>query len=321
MANLGDRICFICSEVIPTKYKLINHIKKLHAMTWVEYVKRSAHDGITPMCKCECGQETSINGHNERFNDYIQGHNRIELSQEAKQTIGQKNSLNMIRYHAQHRDEAIQKAAKMRQHLTPDVVERRNASVRKALQDPEFKALVSKNSKLMWNNKELLEQAAEKRKYTWHERNATGAYDDMKQKLSKMMTQKLLNNERIWQQGTYEPKKSIGPCRYKSSWELEGMRQLDACSAIDNWRYEKLSIPYIDPKGQKRRHIPDFQIELATGERAIIEIKPKKWLLNSKFQQAKIEAAKKFCASQNIVYGLWDITENTIESLIIYIKM
>lgn len=114
---------------------------------------------------------------------------------------------------------------------------------------------------------------------------------------------------------------------YRSSWECKFMRYLDLTDSVIEWSSESLPISYFNPIKQRVcRYYPDFLIKYRgkDGEDHIelIEVKPfretvapknhgnkkqstllmecRTWAVN----QAKWEAAKKFCAQQNITFRL-----------------
>lgn len=62
---------------------------------------------------------------------------------------------------------------------------------------------------------------------------------------------------------------------YRSWWEGEYMKNLDANPNIISWKYEPFMIPYSDPVQKKeRKYKPDFLIELSGGGTIIVEMKP-----------------------------------------------
>jgi hypothetical protein len=125
------------------------------------------------------------------------------------------------------------------------------------------------------------------------------------------------------------PEKCKGKLRsvYRSGWELTFMRFLDTNSGVVEWSSESLPISYFNPvKNKICRYYPDFLVKYKgkDGEYHIelIEIKPyretqppkihgnkkqstllmecRTWSIN----QAKWEAAKKFCEQRGITFRL-----------------
>lgn len=139
-------------------------------------------------------------------------------------------------------------------------------------------------------------------------------------------------------QGIFEPThpekyKGKSVIYFRSSWELKFMRFMDLNSSILEWSSESLSITYLNPiTGRPSRYYPDFLIKYIdkTGEYhfELIEIKPfretkipsnhgnkkKTTLLREaktwKINEAKWEAARKFCDSRGIDFRI--ITENEL---------
>lgn len=86
-------------------------------------------------------------------------------------------------------------------------------------------------------------------------------------------------------QGVYtpvNPEKYVGAVRprYRSSWELKFMTNLDEHPSILKWASESIRIPYINPLKADRisEYVPDFMIQYvdAAGKQYVelIEIKP-----------------------------------------------
>ncbi|SVC04409.1 uncharacterized protein METZ01_LOCUS257263 [marine metagenome] len=104
---------------------------------------------------------------------------------------------------------------------------------------------------------------------------------------------------------------------YRSSWERKFMMYCDNNINILEWSSEEVTIPYRCPTdGKKHRYFPDFLIMLRTQngiETQLIEIKPYRQLFKPKKSgkryltemkawtknQAKFEAASKFCTRRN----------------------
>ena len=83
----------------------------------------------------------------------------------------------------------------------------------------------------------------------------------------------------------YNPQKYVGPkpIIYRSGWELKFMQICEFNPSVKQWSSESIKIPYIckefDKKQNKiveKRHnyFPDFVVELHSGKRYLIEIKP-----------------------------------------------
>ncbi len=113
-----------------------------------------------------------------------------------------------------------------------------------------------------------------------------------------------------------------GHIEYRSSWERIFMKWCDLNESITQWSSEEMCIPYYDPIQKKtRRYFPDFIIRFQDDDGLIItemiEVKPYKEVVGPEQKpkrktkswvyavqtyvnnQAKWEAAKKFCESRS----------------------
>ena len=100
---------------------------------------------------------------------------------------------------------------------------------------------------------------------------------------------------------------------YRSLWERSFMRYCDENKDIIEWGSEELIVPYISPLDNKQhRYFPDFYIKTKSGDKFMVEIKPKKFTKPPKPKkrvtkaymhetkewhrnQAKWKAAKRVC--------------------------
>lgn len=131
------------------------------------------------------------------------------------------------------------------------------------------------------------------------------------------------------------PEKYVGKLDqiiFRSSWELKFMKWLDTNTRIKKWGAEEIAVNYFDPATDKhRRYFPDmFVIGLdpqGKEYKLMIEIKPfeqtikpePKFGKNGKptpsylieemtfaTNQAKWDAAKKFCSEHNVQFLILD---------------
>lgn len=92
----------------------------------------------------------------------------------------------------------------------------------------------------------------------------------------------LPNPNKRYKQGfydTYNPKKYFGkrPIIYRSSLELKFMTWCENSSLISSWSSEpEPGIPYFDIKGGYHNYFPDFLVQTISGQKWLIEVKPKK---------------------------------------------
>lgn len=92
------------------------------------------------------------------------------------------------------------------------------------------------------------------------------------------------------------------------------MHYLDANHDVSSWSYEKLVLEYVSNKrtGKIRKYYPDFYVEMATGEKLVIEIKQKRKLDNAVVKK-KSEAAKQWCMLHKASYKI--ITELELKDM------
>ena len=128
------------------------------------------------------------------------------------------------------------------------------------------------------------------------------------------------NPQKILYNGT--PK----PIYFRSSWEAIFFRTLDETKNVLNWGSEILAIPYVSPLDNKiHKYYPDIYIIYQNKDneivRELIEIKPanQSGLVETKSKylketiivnQAKWEAAQKYCEDNNIKFRV--MTEKEI---------
>lgn len=84
-----------------------------------------------------------------------------------------------------------------------------------------------------------------------------------------------------YHQGKYSikhPEKYIGDPQnivYRSGYELKLFRFADSSEKVSRWASEEFYIPYIHPMDNKpHRYFPDVYLELSSGKKLLIEVKP-----------------------------------------------
>ena len=91
---------------------------------------------------------------------------------------------------------------------------------------------------------------------------------------------------------------------YRSSWEEKFMFYLDHSNNIEFWGSEPLAIKYISPKdGQIHRYYIDFMFKTVSGEKHLIEIKPKSQF-NNPINQAKWKAAQEYANQIGAIFSV-----------------
>jgi hypothetical protein len=118
---------------------------------------------------------------------------------------------------------------------------------------------------------------------------------------------------------------------YRSLWERNAFRWIDANPDIVGWVSEEIVIPYICATDKKRhRYFVDIYFETKEGKRYLIEIKPDKETRPPKIpkkrtrryisealtyakNQSKWEAADSFAKDNGLIFQVW--TENHLKAL------
>lgn len=127
---------------------------------------------------------------------------------------------------------------------------------------------------------------------------------------------------------------SEGAVEYKSSLELNAMRYCDFNKHISKWSVEPFAIKYVKPTdGKVHRYYIDLFIEFSSGDKFIVEIKPKsetkpprkpskqtqkammnyqKAVMTYAVNSAKWNAAKKFAKENNLRFLI--LTEDELKN-------
>jgi hypothetical protein len=131
--------------------------------------------------------------------------------------------------------------------------------------------------------------------------------------LSTSVKKRKRRKKRVRNIGDYQTAKG-GICRFRSSWELQYFKYLDACPQVVSFSSEGLRIPYVSNvrTGKLRNYIPDLLVTYADGSRSLIEIKPKKRLSLPK-NVKKFFAAREWCLRNGCSFVL--ITEIELKAL------
>jgi len=118
--------------------------------------------------------------------------------------------------------------------------------------------------------------------------------------------------------------------QYRSLWERQTFRWLDANDHVSKWCSEEVIVPYIC-RTDNRKHLyyPDLKVTFKNGSTYLIEIKPKKETIEPKRKArtkafllevmtyakniSKWEAASKFAKDKGWTFEVWH--EDTLKSL------
>lgn len=76
LEEAGDKFqCRICKINHASEKALNNHIKNIHNLEKLEYIIQEFCNGTQPLCKCGCGEETSIRTCQPYIQEFVSGHN------------------------------------------------------------------------------------------------------------------------------------------------------------------------------------------------------------------------------------------------------
>lgn len=106
--------------------------------------------------------------------------------------------------------------------------------------------------------------------------------------------------------GWYFSKKT-GRIYYQSSWELRAFAHLDNDENVRTFKINPFRIPY-SLEGVEKHYIPDILVEYIDDSRELIEIKPKRKLLDLTVKLKLLEATK-WSLDNKIPFSVW--TEET----------
>lgn len=114
--------------------------------------------------------------------------------------------------------------------------------------------------------------------------------------------------------GVYRALKCVLPINYRSGWELEYAKWLDACPSVLSYKYEPYAVGYVSnmKSGKLRKYYPDFEVTYTDGTKALIEIKPKKKVTLAR-NVKKFAAASAHCLKQGIDWRV--VTEVDLKAL------
>lgn len=92
------------------------------------------------------------------------------------------------------------------------------------------------------------------------------------------------------------------------------MKYLDEDPDTASWTYESIVIEYVSnvKTGKRRKYYPDFYVELATGEKQLIEVKPTRKLAQRTVKK-KLVAAEEWCKQHQMTLKI--ITERELKEL------
>lgn len=131
---------------------------------------------------------------------------------------------------------------------------------------------------------------------------------------AKKPTKKRRRRKGRYKRGVHISPKATSECRYRSGWELVYLQHLDADPEVLSYSYEGIVIEYVSNVRTKkiRKYYPDVFIEKTDGSKILIEIKPKRKLVQGTVQK-KLAAAKEWCSAHGVTLEV--ITEIELKLL------
>ncbi len=273
--------CYECSFEAENAKGLSYHVRVRHNKAYPDYLVEHEMNGVWPTCSCGCEQKVRfLCG---KFCARVKGHQCVNVPKSAlhRQRLGDvqrgkpetpqsnvKRSVAMLDYHSKHDNvrEAVRKA----------------------------KTGVPMSS-------ETRRKLGETRKAMF----ASGELTINREAISKRITQLYLEGGFQWCVGDYTSTKTGKIIAYRSSWELEYAKRLDADDNVAMWEYEPFAIVY-EVDGESKRYLPDFLVTYVDGVKELVEVKPKE-LESTIVNQAKRLAALELCDKNDWCYAGWSL--------------
>jgi hypothetical protein len=294
---------------------LRRHIRS-HGYSLQEYTLKWKWEETRPHCVCGCGSFTNWNVASKDYARYADGHGGKSTlgrkrTEAEKLAIGSKNHINSKQWCDENPDKMMEKIALMlKANEKPENIEKRLTAVREAYRNmtSEKRNWWSEHYKKLWREQRLLMDAAHtKAASTFKQRAAAGEYDFQTRNanLSKSITRLYLDGGFQWCVGDYTSSKTGETIFYRSSWELEYAKLLDADDTVIMWEYEPFAIKYVHGKKTKN-YLPDFLVTYSNGAKELVEVKPRE-LESNAVNQTKRLAALDLCNRNGWCYAGWSI--------------
>jgi hypothetical protein len=271
--------CKVCNKEFENNKGLSYHVSQIHKIKFCDYLVEHEYDGTWPVCSCGCGEKVNFFG--GKFTKHVGNHGVIGLKRTAE-TRKKISEIQRCRKLTEEHKNKIKEGVNLR--LSNDAT----------ISDKISQKLTGKRK-----SGQHCKNISEARK----NKIATGEIIINREKISETITQRYLDGGFQWSVGQYTSIKTDATYNYRSSWEAEFMRILDAEPRVSTWNYEPLTIPYVY-EGKTRRYIPDFLIVL-DGEDVLVEVKPPS-LIDTGLNEAKRQAALEFCQRNGWSYRHWN---------------
>ncbi len=128
---------------------------------------------------------------------------------------------------------------------------------------------------------------------------------ESREKQSKTRAERIIAGEYggWFKKGSIETKKS-GLVNFRSSWEENVIKNLDADPNVVAFKVEPLCLPYYLAEGKEqhlRHYIPDFIVKYADGRCVMMEVKPR-FFVDATINVAKFSVAKEYCEMNGLEF-------------------
>lgn len=286
--------------------RLSRHVRQTHGIEYRDYLVEHEYGGLVPKCACGgCDEDAPYTrSQGESFKKYVHGHHaRVRVrSEEERQKIGEKNSVNMTRFFEENPEIGLERNRQLRSGITEEIEERRIEKSNVWKRSDDGRKIASLRLKKTWSeNREMMEEAAKQGGQTARDGFASGRLvrtEEQKDAISSSITQKYLDGGFQWSRGKHISSKLLGRdfAYYRSSWELRHMMEMDTDQTVVSYQYEPHSI-YYEFDGRTRRYVPDFLVKFSDGHLELQEVgvKSVKALVRNVQKQ---EAGRKWASSQ-----------------------
>jgi hypothetical protein len=248
-------------------------------MRYNDYVVKHDLADVWPQCKCGCG--ASVKFLCGKFMDYVGGHYHKgkKKSDECKRKLSEANQNRFV-------SEETKKKHSV-------------ATTRYHREHPEF----TEATRIRMKNRIVSEETKQRMSVTRSLRIKSGEIKINKDKISSSIVDLYINNGLKWAKGSYESTKTKKINHYRSSWELQLMKELDVDADVVTWQHEPIVLNY-NLSGNVKRYIPDFIVQRSSNTQ-LVEVKPNK-LRSTPMNSAKRVAAIEYCVQKGWEYVEWE---------------
>jgi hypothetical protein len=221
--------CRLCGQNVINRRSLGNHLARSHK-DWnlQRYVLELCLQGITPQCKCGCGQTTQWHKTNCRYNDYVSGHNNA---------FSRTNQPEITKEQIQKRNDSIRRAyASKKQEIASKI----SSSLVATFENIEQRNRMSDHANRLWSDDNFRKKVSEGQKRAWSkdydERYAKVFTPEMRRKISESNRANDSKRTSEQEKAFYEALKSSLPIEVTDGFWLTnsgGSKCYDVC--IKDW--------------------------------------------------------------------------------------